>query len=85
MAIVIVNQTIELDNVQQILVSDIQPDVNGTAADGSTDYYVRVLTLYTDPSTVANRKPALILNLYGGSQGNQDKSELEIQTPSLEF
>lgn len=78
MPIQINNQTLELDGVQSILVSDIQPDTD-------TDYFVRILTLFTDPAATLNRQPVLTIKLYGGSQTNNDKSELEIQTPSLEF
>lgn len=72
------NATIELDGIQTVLVSDIQPDT-------LTDYYVRILTFYTDPPTVTNRIPVLILKLYGGSQQNHDLTELELTTPSLQF
>jgi hypothetical protein len=78
MPVTIVNQTLELDGIQTVLVSDIQPDTN-------TDYFVRVLTLYTDPPTVTNRIPVLIVKLFGGSQQNHDQSELELTTPSLQF
>jgi hypothetical protein len=78
MPIQINNQTLELDGIQSILVSDIQPDTN-------TDYFVRILTFFTDPTTMVNVSPILTLKLYGGSQSTNDKSELEIQTPSLEF
>jgi hypothetical protein len=72
------NVTIELDGLQSILVSDIQPDTD-------TDYFVRILTFFTDPSTTLNRSPILTLRLLGGSQSTNDKTELEIQTPSLDF
>lgn len=78
MPVQISSQTLELDGVQSILVSDIQPDPN-------SDYYVRILTFFTDPATTLNRTPVLIINLYGGSQQNNDITELQIQTPSLEF
>jgi hypothetical protein len=78
MPIQINNQTLELDGIQSILVSDIQPDTD-------TDYFVRILTFFTDPVAALNRSPILTLKLYGGSQSTNDKSELEIQTPSLEF
>jgi hypothetical protein len=78
MPIQINNVTIELDGIQSILVSDIQPDTD-------TDFYVRILTFFDQPATVMNRAPVLTLKLYGGSQLNHDQAELEIQTPSLEF
>jgi hypothetical protein len=78
MPIQINNQTLELDGIQSILVSDIQPDTD-------TDYFVRILTFFSDPISTTNRAPLLTLKLYGGSQSTNDKSELEIQTPSLEF
>jgi hypothetical protein len=78
MPIQINNQILELDGIQSILVSDIQPDTD-------TDYFVRILTFFTDPVTALNRSPILTLRLLGGSQSTNDRSELEIQTPSLEF
>lgn len=78
MPIQINNQTLELDGIQSILVSDIQPD-------SDTDYYVRILTFFDQLVTDANRVPLLTLKLYGGSQSTNEKAELEIQTPSLEF
>jgi hypothetical protein len=59
-------------------VSDIQPDTD-------SDYYVRILTIFTQSGTTLNRTPDLIIRLLGGSQANNDKTELEIETPSLEF
>ena len=79
MPIQINNQTLELDGLQDILVSDIQPDTDGT------DYYVRILTFFDQPVTASNRTPLLTLRLLGGSQSTNEKAELEIQTPSLEF
>ena len=78
MPIQINNQTLELDGIQSILVSDIEPDTD-------TEYFVRILTFFDQPATSQNRSPILTLKLYGGSQSTNDKSELEIQTPSLEF
>ena len=78
MAITILNQTIELDGIQTVLVSDIQPDTN-------SDSFVRILTFFTDPPSVANRIPILILKLFGGSQQNHDQLELELTSPSLQF
>lgn len=78
MPIQINNQTLELDGLQTILVSDIQPDTD-------TDYFVRILTFFDQPPGVLNRVPILTLRLLGGSQINNDKSELEIITPSLQF
>ena len=73
-----INTTLELDDVHSILVSDIQPDTD-------SDYYVRILTIFTQSGTTLNRTPDLIIRLLGGSQANNDKTELEIETPSLEF
>ncbi len=78
MPITVLNQTVELDGIQTVLVSDIQPDTN-------SDYFVRVLTFFTDPPTVINRQPILVLKLFGGSQQNHDQLELELTTPSLQF
>lgn len=78
MPIQINNQTLELDGIQSILVSDIQPDTD-------TDYFVRILSFFDQPVTNANRTALLTLKLFGGSQSVNDKSELEIVTPSLEF
>lgn len=78
MPIQINNQTLELDGLQSILVSDIQPDTD-------TDYFVRILTFFDQPTTAMNRTPILTLRLLGGSQVNNDQSELQIVTPSLEF
>ncbi len=78
MAIIVLNQVIELDGIQTVLVSDIQPDTN-------SDYFVRILTFFTDPPSVSNRQPVLTLKLYGGSQQNHDQLELELTTPSLQF
>ena len=77
MPITVLNQTIELDGIQSILVSDIQPDTD-------TDYFVRILTFFDQP-TSQNLPPVLIVKLYGGSQSSNDTSELQIVTPSLEF
>jgi hypothetical protein len=78
MAINFNNVTLELDGVQTILVSDIQPDPN-------SDYYVRLLTFFTDPPDTPNRAPIITIKLFGGSQSGNEKTELEIMTPSLEF
>ena len=78
MPIQINNQTLELDGLQSILVSDIQPDTD-------TDFFVRILTFFDQPVTAMNRTPILTIRLLGGSQSTNDKSELEIETPSLEF
>ena len=72
------NIVLELDGLQSILVSNIQPDTD-------TDYFVRILTFFDQPATVQNRSPVLTLKLYGGSQSSNDATELQIQTPSLEF
>lgn len=73
------NATVELDNVQTIIISDIQPDQSGT------DYFVRILNFFDQPVTALNRTPLLTLTLYGGSQSMNDQSGLQVQTPSLEF
>lgn len=78
MPVQINNQTLELDDVHSILVSDIQPDTD-------SDYYVRILTIFTQSGTTLNRTPDLTIRLLGGSQANNDKTELEIETPTLEF
>ncbi len=78
MPIQINNQTLELDGLQSILVSDIQPDTD-------TDFFVRILTFFDQPVTAMNRTPILTIRLLGGSQSTNDQSELQIQTPSLEF
>jgi hypothetical protein len=76
--ITVLNQVIELDGIQTVLVSDIQPDTN-------SDYFVRILTFFIDPPSVINRQPILTVKLYGGSQQNHDQLELELTTPSLQF
>lgn len=78
MPVQINNQTLELDGIQTILISDIQPDTD-------TDFFVRILTFFDQPSTALNRTPLLTLRLLGGSQSTNDQSELQIITPSLEF
>jgi len=69
---------ISLQSVMGITVSSIQPDTNSTQ-------YVRVLKFYTTPVAAVNSVPVLIVTLYGGNQTSGDISELEIQTPTLEF
>ena len=79
MAIQFNNTRIEIDGVQSIVISPIQPDANSTA-------YVRLVQIYTDPSTVANRRPIIELYLVGGDQTVTDQMPLEIQIPGgLEF
>ena len=78
MPVTVLNQTVELDNIYTILVSDIQPDTD-------SDFYIRVLTLFDTPPEDSNRIPVLILKLFGGSQQNNDSAELQIHTPSLPF
>lgn len=73
------NSKLNVQGVQSVVISDIQPDQNSTQ-------YLRLIQIYTDPVTVVNRRPVIELALYGGDQTVNDKAELEIQVPGgLEF
>jgi hypothetical protein len=72
------NVQLSQDGVQGIVVSPIQPDQNSTA-------FVRLVQIYTDPSTVQNRRPVITLKLYGGDQSINDMTPLEIATPTFDF
>jgi hypothetical protein len=65
-------QTLTLEGVTGIIVSDIATDDDGV--------FVRRLYLYTEPSTNTNRRPDIELLLYAAT-----KDELKIETPNLEF
>jgi len=64
-----------VDGVQSITVSDIQPDTNSIE-------FVRLIQIYTDPTSNPNRRPVVTLALYGGSQNTGDQSGLDITIPS---
>ena len=69
---------LNLQGVKAITVSTIQPDT------GSTQY-VRLIQVWSSNPTAQGARPMLVLSLYGGDQTITDQSELEIQTPTLEF
>jgi hypothetical protein len=70
---------LRIDGVQSIEISPIQPDTSSTQ-------YVRLIQLYTDPSTVENRRPVLEIAVYGGDQTVNDQTQLEILIPTgIEF
>jgi hypothetical protein len=70
---------LRIDGVQSVEISPIQPDTSSTQ-------YVRLIQIYTDPSTTTNRRPVLEIAVYGGDQTVNSTAELEILIPSgLEF
>jgi len=64
-----------VDGVQGVHVSDIQPDTDSVQ-------FVRLIQIYVDPPSNANRRPVVTLALYGGSQNTGDQSGLDIAIPS---
>lgn len=72
MAIEIANQRLNIQGCAGITVSDI-------VADPDTGGYTRLLQIYVDDVSVANRRPVLEIMLYGL------QADLQIATPNLEF
>jgi hypothetical protein len=78
MGLVVNRQEMEIDGLNQIVVSTIQPDKNSSA-------YVRIIQFYTDTVDTDNRRPVLTVTLYGGNQQNLDQSPLDIAVPASVF
>jgi len=72
-AINVLSQVIEVDNVRDIVVTDI-------ATDPDTGLYVRVLRVKGEPDTGAGAPVVFELRLLSG-----DREALNISVPELEF
>ena len=74
------NAQINIQGIQSIVVSTIQPSpVSGD------NQYLRLIQIYTDPPSLETRRPVLTIACYGGSQTAGDNTELQIQVPANEF
>lgn len=71
---------INIQNIQSIVVSTIQP----SGVDGD-DQYLRMIQFFVDPPTMMTRRPALTVMCYGGSQSSGDMAELQVAVPASEF
>lgn len=76
MSIAVLEQLLEIDGVQSIVLSTIQPDLSSSA-------YIRLIQIYTDPPSNTNRRPVLTLQLHGGNQNTNDQSGLAVAIPPI--
>lgn len=67
------NSKLSVEGCKGITVSEIVPDAE-------TGVYARLVSIYTDPETVSNRRPVLEILITDTVKGS-----LEIVTPNLEF
>ncbi len=72
MAVELTKQTLSIDGIHSISISDIEA--------GATSGYVRKVDFYTDELTVTNRTPILTVWLYG-----EEEVDLKVATPILSF
>lgn len=72
MPLIINTEEIRMDGTTSVTISDIVTDEDSGG-------YLRTVAFYTDPIDAPNRRPDLIVKLYG------DKPALLVQTPTLSF
>lgn len=72
MPLTYINETLRIDALTSISISDITPDEDSGA-------YARRIEFYTDDISAVNRRPVLTVMVYG------DQNSLQVQTPTLAF
>lgn len=73
MALIITNQTVEIDDLVSVIVSDVVANADATG-------FVRKFDFFTDALDATNRAPILTILVTA-----TDKPSLEVATPTLSF
>jgi hypothetical protein len=72
MTLTYISETLRIDELTSITVSDIEPDPESGA-------FARKIEFYTDELNILNRRPVLTVMIYG------EEEALRVHTPTLTF
>ena len=72
MVLTYINETLRIDDLTSVDVSDVEPDPESGG-------YARRIEFYIDPAGAMNRRPVLTVMIYG------EEESLRVKTPTLTF